>query len=161
VRTQGDRQVVHIFALVIFGRQEHGEVPHNVFFGYGLGRVLIGGQRPLSGVNGHQANLGDCQLMDPKPTQTGALLEDGHRSSNCLSAVQASFTTVVQSPISDCLNSLAVGYQGVSLRPTNHRQSDTTGNSTQTGLPNAPARLTMDVSLEITRSKDIIIAAVS
>jgi hypothetical protein len=54
-----------------------------------------------------------------------------------------------------CLNSLAVGYQGVSARSSNHRQSDMKGNSTHNGLPNAPARLTMDVSLEITRSKEI------
>src|SRR5262249_59035629 len=60
-----------------------------------------------------------------------------------------------------CGNSFALGYKGVSLGSSNHRQSGMKGNSTHTGLPNAPARLTTDVSLEITRSKDIIIAAVS
>src|SRR5215831_19366937 len=86
---------------------------------------------------------------------------DDRCSTNCLSAAQMSFTTVVHSPAVACRNSLAVGYQGVSLRSSNHRQSGMKGNSTHTGRPNAPARLTMDVSIEITRSKDIIMAAVS
>src|SRR6478735_1941934 len=66
-----------------------------------------------------------------------------------------------QSPLLSCRNSRAVGYQGESVRSSSHRQSELNDKRIQTGLPNAPARLTIDVSLDIMRSNDSITAAVS
>ena len=68
-------------------------------------------------------------------------------------STQTSSVTVDHSPLLFCLNNRAVGYHGESLRSNNHRQSGLNGNSTQIGLLKAPARLTMDVSMEITKSK--------
>ena len=70
-------------------------------------------------------------------------------------------TTEAQSPLLSCRNSRAVGYQGESVRSSSHRQSELNDKRIQTGLPNAPARLTIDVSLDIMRSNDSITAAVS
>ena len=69
--------------------------------------------------------------------------------------------TPCQSPISVCLKSVAVGYQGLSSRPSIQRQSGENGNRIHTGLPRAPARCATDVSTEITRSRHAITAAVS
>jgi len=49
-------------------------------------------------------------------------------------------------------NSRIVGYQGLSDRSSNQRQSGEKGSSTQTGFPKAPARWATDVSTEITKS---------
>jgi hypothetical protein len=70
-------------------------------------------------------------------------------------------TTPSQSSIAGCLNSRAVGYQGLSSRPSSHRQSATYCRRTHTGLPMAPAGCTTDVSDEMTRSSKDMIAAVS
>src|SRR5262249_43502370 len=61
---------------------------------------------------------------------SGALTPD---RTNRLSAAQTSSRTVVQSPTFTCRNSLAVGYQGESLRSSSHRQSGMEDNSTHTG----------------------------
>jgi hypothetical protein len=47
-----------------------------------------------------------------------------------------------------CLNSLALGYQGLSSRSSNQRQSGTYCRRTHTGRPSAPARWTGAVSDE-------------
>src|SRR5450759_2178618 len=69
--------------------------------------------------------------------------------------------TLDQSPVTGCLNSLAVGYHGLSSRSSSHRQSQLNGNNIHTGLPIAPARWATDVSTEITTSINCTSAAVS
>ena len=54
-----------------------------------------------------------------------------------------------------------VGYQGLSERPSSHRQSGASGRATQTATPNAPAKWAVAVSEVITRSRLAITAAVS
>src|SRR5262249_18392252 len=49
-------------------------------------------------------------------------------------STQTSSITVDHSPLLNCLNNLAVGYHGESLRSNNHRQSGLNDNSTQIGL---------------------------
>ena len=53
-------------------------------------------------------------------------------------------------------NSRMVGYQGLSSRLRSQRQSVTHGNSTQTGLPSAPATCATEVSTVMTRSSALI-----
>ena len=69
--------------------------------------------------------------------------------------------TPSQSPRLVWRKSRAVGYQGLSSRPSIHRQSQTNVCATQTGAPSAPARCTSDESQPITRSTLFTIAAVS
>ena len=59
----------------------------------------------------------DWERFSSAPHERG----DDRWSTNPLSAAQTSSKTVVQSPIFACLNSLAVGYQNVSSRSSNHR----------------------------------------
>jgi hypothetical protein len=51
--------------------------------------------------------------------------------------------------------------QGLTLRPSSHRQSASYCRKTHTGLPIAPARCATDVSDEMTRSTEAMIAAAS
>ena len=53
------------------------------------------------------------------------------------------------------------GYQGLSLRSSNHRQQVSNRLSIHTGLPSAPARWQTAVSTLMTRSSPMISAAVS
>src|SRR5438874_1690210 len=54
-----------------------------------------------------------------------------------------------------------VGYQGLSERLRSQRQLGTKGRGTQTGTPSAPATCATEVSEVITRSRFIMMAAVS
>src|SRR5208283_3384542 len=81
--------------------------------------------------------------------------------STCAKAFFIDSITSDQSPIEDCRNRRIVGYQGVSARSSNHRQSGMNGSKVQTCLPNAPARWATDVSTEMIRSRFSIKAAVS
>jgi hypothetical protein len=58
-------------------------------------------------------------------------------------------------------NKCRVGYQGLSLRFNNHRQSGAKGNMSQVGSPIAPARCATEVSTVINTSRFSMIAAVS
>jgi hypothetical protein len=69
--------------------------------------------------------------------------------------------TFDQSCIEFCRNSLAVGYHGLSLRSSSQRHSALYDNSTQSGLPMAPARWATLVQTEITKSRFSIRPAVS
>src|SRR3990172_213663 len=51
-----------------------------------------------------------------------------------------------------CRKSLAVGYHGLSSRSRIHRQSASHGRRIHTGTPSAPARCTVELSIETTRS---------
>lgn len=83
---------------------------------------------------------------------------------DCDLVVQASATrpsTGSQSPTSLCEKSRTLGYQGLPSRPTIQRQFDGLGRSAHTGIPKAPARWTVELSTEITRSKEDTKAAKS
>ncbi|OGA66360.1 MAG: hypothetical protein A3G81_33350 [Betaproteobacteria bacterium RIFCSPLOWO2_12_FULL_65_14] len=58
-------------------------------------------------------------------------------------------------------NRRIVGYQGLSWRSTSQRQSAGWARTVQTGFAMAPARCTTAVSIEMTRSRLAISAAVS
>lgn len=58
-------------------------------------------------------------------------------------------------------NNFMVGYQGVVRARWSQRQSPRCGSMTQTGLPSAPARCALDVSMVMTRSSVAMIAAAS
>lgn len=60
-----------------------------------------------------------------------------------------------------CRNRIIVGYHEVSWRLGNQRQSGECWTSSQTGLPNAPARCATAVSTVMTKSKWAITDAVS
>ena len=70
-------------------------------------------------------------------------------------------STPAQSPGAFCRNSRAVGYQGVLSVSCIQRQSARCGSRIHTGLPMAPARCAMQVSVVITRSSVATSAAVS
>ena len=76
-------------------------------------------------------------------------------------ACATSATTPSQSPSRFCRNRRAVGYHGVSVRPSSQRQSALNGSMIQTGLPSAPARCANDVSIDSTMSICATSAAVS
>jgi hypothetical protein len=61
----------------------------------------------------------------------------------------------------DVRNSRAVGYQGLSSRPSNQRQSGTLRNATNVGWPSAPARCAFIESDATIRSRLATSAAVS
>ncbi len=66
-----------------------------------------------------------------------------------------------QSPAHACRKSRALGYHGESSRTSSQRQSAFEHSSTHTGRPIAPARCAPDVSMDMTKSSDAMIAAVS
>ena len=70
-------------------------------------------------------------------------------------------TTSAQSPATRCRNSRAVGYHGVRSDASIQRQSERCGSRIQVGLPIAPARCAMQVSVVITKSSVATSAAVS
>src|SRR5580704_367270 len=63
-----------------------------------------------------------------------------------------------QSPDGPDRQSRIDGYQGVASPSCIHRQSQQNGSSVQTGRPSAPARCTVELSTEITRSSAAILA---
>ena len=67
--------------------------------------------------------------------------------------------TLPQSPGAACRNRRVFGYQGVSPRSRNQRQSGTYFNAIQLGIPSAPARCAKAVSQLINRSQFSKIAA--
>lgn len=69
--------------------------------------------------------------------------------------------TLSQSPGVGCRNRRMLGYQGLSIRSSIHRQSGEKGSSTQTGLPMAPAKCATEVSTLMIKSRCAIAAAVS
>ena len=78
-------------------------------------------------------------------------------------AVRAALTwwqTVAQSRRRGWRKRRAVGYQGLSVRWSNHRQSGAKGSRIQTGLPKAPARWAIAVSTVMTRSNWLMRVAV-
>src|SRR4029077_18844801 len=58
-------------------------------------------------------------------------------------------------------NRRRVGYQGLSLRSSSHRQSGTYRNATHVGRPSAPAKCATEVSDVMIRSSASMTAAVS
>jgi hypothetical protein len=70
-------------------------------------------------------------------------------------------TTASHAPGARWRNSRAVGYQGLSSRSDNQRQSGRWASRIHTGLPSAPARCATDVSTVTTRSSAAMAAAMS
>ena len=80
------------------------------------------------------------------------------RHSNC---ERTRLITLCQSPGFGCRKSRAVGYQRLSSRSSNQRQSTWNASKIQTGLRNAPAKCATAVSTVMTKSSCSIAAAVS
>ena len=70
-----------------------------------------------------------------------------------------SVSTGPQSPAVTCRNNFTVAYQGLSSPATIHRQEGTAGKMVQAGVPTAPARCTVALPTEMTRSSAAILAA--
>ena len=77
------------------------------------------------------------------------------------SAAATRSITPLQSPSFSCRNRRALGYHGLSSRPSIHRQSGAAATRIHTGTPSAPATCATAVSTVITRSRWRIAAAVS
>ena len=93
------------------------------------------------------------------------LLVDGYARGihlgHAFNAATMSFTTANQFLGVGWRKSRIVGYQGLSSRSRNQRQSAKYSSANQTGTPKAPARCATAVSQQMTRSNDFISAAVS
>src|ERR1700733_797370 len=90
----------------------------------------------------------------------GDNLSRGHFT-NALSACPTRAMGPSQSPKQVCRNKRTVGYQGLSSRSVNQRQSGAEGSTTQVCFPSAPARCATAVSTVMITSRWAINAAVS
>ena len=87
--------------------------------------------------------------------------EPAQAAARCESSAATAAATPGQSRGAAGRNSRSDGYQGVSVRSSSQRQSGAYGSITHAGRPIAPARWTMAVSTQITRSSPSMMAAVS
>ena len=101
------------------------------------------------------------RLPVPKPSQDVSV--QGINAPNSrISSLSTRRTKFVQSSTAECRNKRAVGYHGLSSRPSSHRQScGLNGSNIHTGLPIAPAKWATLVSTVTTMSTSSISDAVS
>src|SRR5262249_21110058 len=141
-----------------------GQVPHHELapfdrLGIAARQVVIDDRceaGPAQGLAGVAADVAGAA-----GDQNGGRFGCAHFAQDVSRARRMLWATRSQSPRAGWRKSRAVGYHGLSSRPSSQRQSGTNGTMIQTNLPSAPARWAVAVSAEITRSSADIAAAVS